>query len=81
MIYYERIEMNLALKFNESPLRIVKPGENQQKSAKIVSLNISNISNILKIIDDNINYYLAPSYIKILTDEQRHKILQNLAWN
>ena len=83
MIYYERIEMTWALKLNESfPLRIIKPNENQQnKRAKIVSLNISNISNILKIIDDNINYYLAPSYIKILTDEQRHKILQNLAWN
>lgn len=83
MIYYEKIEMTWALKLNESfPLRIIKPNENQQNErAKIVSLNISNISNILKIIDDNINYYLAPSYIKILTDEQRHKILQNLAWN
>ena len=80
MIYYERIEMTWALKLDESfPLRIVKPGEEPHKQgAEVVSFNIFRI---LKIIDDNINYYLAPSYIKILTYEQRHKILQNLAWN
>jgi len=84
LIYYERIEMTWALKthsYSENSLWIRKPDKKQNKRAKIVSFNIPNISNILKIIDDNINYYLAPSYIKILTDEQRHKILQNLAWN